>query len=261
MPATYAHYTFGQQVLNQLDGELKRIVSNNLDLFHIGLHGPDILFYYKPLNSNTINKAGHELHRLSAKIFFEKSKNIINTCNNSEGACAYIIGYICHFMLDSECHPYIRKHESDKLTHSEIETEFERMLMEKNNLEPLSFRPTSHIIPKSDSAKCISWFYEGISMKEILSALKSMKLYLNILVAPGYVKRRLIISALKLSGNYYGMIGLIMNYEKNPECIQINKNLYELYSNVIVPTVNLVNEFYENLNNIRINERFNRTFG
>lgn len=262
MPATYAHYTFGKQVLNQLDGEVKKIVLGNLDLFNIGLHGPDILFYYKPLSSNSINRTGHELHRLSAKKFFENAKKIINNCPDWEGACSYIIGYICHFMLDSECHPYVSEKESGNLSHSEIETAFERMLMEKNNLEPISFKPTSHIAPTQDSAECISWFYEKISNKEILSSLKSMKLYLNILVAPGWIKRWVIISALKMSGNYDGMIGLVMNYDKNPECIQINENLFELYSNAIIPTTNLINEFYKNLNNnLPIQERFNRNFG
>ena len=52
MPTTYAHYTFGQEVLKNLDGEIKKIIDKNIDLYNIGLHGPDILFYHKPLKSN-----------------------------------------------------------------------------------------------------------------------------------------------------------------------------------------------------------------
>lgn len=262
MPATYAHYTFGKQVMNLLEGDIKRIVSENLNLFHIGLHGPDILFYYKPLGLNPISKLGHELHNLSARIFLENAKKIINDCTDRDKACSYIIGYICHFMLDSECHPCVRENESDSRTHSEIETEFERILMEKNNLNPLSFKPTSHIIPTLDCSECISRFYEGISAKEVLSSLKSMKLYLNLLVAPSHVKRWIIISVMKISGNYDGMIGLIMNYNKSLEFIQINENLYNLYLNAVTPTIALINEFYNGLkNNKPINERFYRNFG
>lgn len=262
MPATYAHYIFGEQIMNMLEGDIKRIVSENLNLFHIGLHGPDILFYYKPLGSNHINKLGHQLHSLSARIFFENAKKIINDCTDRDKACSYIIGYICHFMLDSECHPCVRENESNKLSHSEIETEFERMLMEKNNLNPLSFKPTSHIIPTLDTSECISWFYEEISAKEVLSSLKSMKFYLNLLVTPSHVKKWIIISALKISGNYDSMIGLIMNYKKSLEFIQINKNLYDLYINAVTSTIDLINEFYNGLkNNKPINERFYRNFG
>ncbi len=264
MPAAYAHYTFGEQILNQLEGNVKKIVSENLDLFNIGLHGPDILFYYRPLSSNHINKLGHELHNISSKTFFENAKeiiNVINDCDDRDKACSYIIGYICHFMLDSTCHPCVRKNESDNLTHSEIETEFERMLMEKNKLEPISFKPTSHINPTLDYSEYISWFYEGISAKKILSSLRSMKLYLNLLVAPGRIKRWFIILAMKVSGNYDSMIGLIMNYKKNLECNQINKNLYNLYLDAITPTIALINEFYNELkNNKPVNERFDRSF-
>ena len=56
MPGTYAHYAFGKKVLEQVDDEVSKIISKNIDLFFIGLHGPDIFFYYKPiLYHNPIN--------------------------------------------------------------------------------------------------------------------------------------------------------------------------------------------------------------
>jgi len=262
MPATYAHYTFGGLVLDNLDNDVKKLISENLNLFNIGLHGPDILFYFKPLSSNPINKIGHELHSLTANSFFENAKQVINECPDPEAACAYIVGFICHFMLDSECHPYVREKETNIITHSEIETEFERLLMIKNKKEPLSFNPTAHIIPNLKNAKCISWFYKGITYKEIFKALKSLKSYLKVLVAPGYLKRSIIITVLRLSGNYENMIGLIMNYEENPTCTEISNNLYDLYTKAILPTTNLINEYFKNIKSSQpINKRFNRNFG
>jgi len=262
MPTTYAHFSFGGLVFDNLDNEVKKIISENINFYNIGLHGPDILFYFKALSSNNISKIGHELHSLTADNFFEYAKGVINECSNRDAACSYIIGFICHFMLDSECHPYVNEKESDKITHSEIETEFERFLMVKNNIEPFSFRPTSHIIPDMEYAKCISLFYKNVSSSEILKAIKSMKFYLNILVAPRHLKRSIIIKALKLSGNYDSMIGLIMNYTENPACVETSKNLYDLYTKAIVPTSNLINEYYKNINSSQpINKRFSRTFG
>ena len=68
MPGTYAHYAFGKKFLAQLDDEIK-----NMDLFFIGLHGPDILFYYKPLiYNNPTSKLGHKIYNENSNIFLKK---------------------------------------------------------------------------------------------------------------------------------------------------------------------------------------------
>lgn len=261
MPTTYAHYSFGDNVLKNLNEDVYNLIINNIDLFNIGLHGPDILFYYKPLKSNKINKIGHDLHKLTANMFFEKARAVINSCPDNNAACAYILGFICHYMLDSECHPYIRRKENNMLNHSIIETEFDRFLMLKNELNPISFKPTTHIMPNYNNAEIISWFFESATKKEVLIALKSMKFYLNFLVAPGNLKRTLIKSGLKLSGNYDNMIGLMMSYESIEECDETNQNLYELYLNAIDPTVKILTEYYENIKGSKgINMRFNKNF-
>lgn len=50
MPASYTHQQFGNQVLNKLENTtIKKIINDNLNLYNIGLQGPDILFFYQPL--------------------------------------------------------------------------------------------------------------------------------------------------------------------------------------------------------------------
>ena len=48
MPTTYAHDRFGREVYEQLPANLKKIIRENKKLYLIGLHGPDIFFYYHP---------------------------------------------------------------------------------------------------------------------------------------------------------------------------------------------------------------------
>ena len=49
-----------------------------MDLFFIGLHGPDILFYYKTLiYNNPTSKLGHKNQKENSNIFFEKARSII----------------------------------------------------------------------------------------------------------------------------------------------------------------------------------------
>ena len=55
MPAAYAHYVFGKKVFQELSGTEKEIIRNGEDAFLLGLHGPDLLFYYFPLCKNRIN--------------------------------------------------------------------------------------------------------------------------------------------------------------------------------------------------------------
>lgn len=261
MPTTYAHYIFGQEVLKLLDGELKKSINENIDLYNIGLHGPDILFYYNPLKSNGISKLGHRLHSQTAHIFFDNARKIISSHEDYAAACAYISGFICHFMLDSQCHPYIRQKEGKELTHGDIETEFDRMFMIKNKLNPLSFKPTSHIVPNTENSEIISGFFDGISSDAILVALKSMKFYLKLLVAPGHLKRFIILAGLKITGNYESMSGLIMKYKPLEKSSEINEKMYELFLDGINPAADIIKEYNKNIKaNEKLNARFNRNF-
>ncbi|HBV67049.1 MAG TPA: hypothetical protein DEF04_01850 [Clostridiales bacterium] len=244
-----------------LNGNTKRVINENINLFDIGLHGPDVLFYYKPLKANDISKRGHRLHSMNADLFFEKARKIISECPDYEGAAAYIMGFICHFMLDSQCHPFISRKEGDSLSHGAIETEFDRLFMLKNNFNPILFKPTSHIAVSSRSARVISWFFDGISEKDVYRALKSMKFYLDFLVSPGRIKRSLIILGLRLSGNYESMSGLIMGFEPIKRCIEINDALYRLYTESVEPASMLIAEYYRSIDmRDELSERFKRSF-
>ena len=45
MPSTYAHFRAGQRLRAQLAGAPKAAVEAHPELYNIGLHGPDILFF------------------------------------------------------------------------------------------------------------------------------------------------------------------------------------------------------------------------
>ena len=107
MPSTYAHYRMGQEVAKQLSGSIREIIMENKELYDIGLHGPDILFYYHPLKVDPVNSIGYELHEHSGKYFFERAAKIIETSLKKKEGLAYIFGFICHFALDAICHGYI----------------------------------------------------------------------------------------------------------------------------------------------------------
>lgn len=208
MPSTYAHYRMGQQVHSMLDGNEKKIVEKYPQLYLIGLHGPDILFYYKPLKSNSINSIGYELHRHSGKEFFERARKVISGKNNREPYLAYTYGVLNHFALDVSCHGYIEdKINESGISHAEIEVEFDRELMVMDKKNPITQSLVRHIIPSEENAKVISEFYPGTTMQDVKKALEGMISYNNLLVAPSHIKRWFIYLLLKVSGNYKEMRG------------------------------------------------------
>lgn len=72
MPSTYAHYRLGQEVYKSVSALARTAIKSHKELFDIGLHGPDILFYYRPLAVCTINKQGYDMHARSGLEFLRE---------------------------------------------------------------------------------------------------------------------------------------------------------------------------------------------
>ena len=107
MPAIYAHDRFGREVASKLSGEIKEIIKRYYTQFQIGLQGPDILFFYRPFYINAVAKYGIHLHHISAYPFFEHAVKVVKKRGRNSREYAYLLGFICHYALDSECHPYV----------------------------------------------------------------------------------------------------------------------------------------------------------
>ena len=246
MPSTYAHYRMGKEAAGELTGEAWHAISMYRQLYLIGLHGPDILFYYKPLKSNTINEIGYGMHGRPGIEFFEHAVKVMENKDNKLPYLAYMYGVMCHFALDVTCHGYIdEKINESGVTHAEIEVEFDRMLMEKDGLDPVRHSLTDHIVPSMRNARVISCFYEGTTPEQVRIALEGMIKYNKLLLAPSKPKRMLVNGILKLSGNYKEMHGLVVNYEPNPLCEDSNKRLMSLYQKAEKLAVQLINEYSE----------------
>ena len=153
MPSTYAHYRIGQEVRNNL-GELERkVVEEYPELFLIGLHGPDILFYFAPLFNNQVNQIGYSMHGRPGKEFFKNAAEVIKQYPGNNAYLSYVYGFICHFTLDETCHGYIdEKIAASGISHTEIEVEFDRMLMVKDGYDPIRHKLTGHIVPSIENA-------------------------------------------------------------------------------------------------------------
>lgn len=147
MPALYAHDRFGAKVSERLEGELREIVTKYYTQFSIGLQGPDIFFFYKPYTNNKIVKYGNHLHHISAMPFFHHAISVVKKKGRNSREYAYLMGFICHFILDSECHPYVEEMIGKTgVQHLEIEEEFEKLLLRMDDHDAFAY-PLADLVP------------------------------------------------------------------------------------------------------------------
>mgnify|MGYP000039626627 CR=1 FL=1 len=238
MPSTYAHRRFGADVLVQLPRELREKITPYRPLYDMGLHGPDLMFYYRALQSNPVNRLGNAMHEQPGRVFFTRARGVVNTARNKNAALAYALGFVCHFALDSTCHPYVERYTRESgVSHCEIETEFDNQLMREDGLDPMHFFTAGHIRPNREFAKIIAPFYSP-------------------------VKRWVVLTALKAAGTYDVMHGLVANLQPNPRCEASSKELEALYQQALPLAVRLITEYVEGLSNgAPLDKAYDHTFG
>lgn len=73
MPANYAHYRFGKQLLSGMCPNDRRSIQRFRRLYDMGLHGPDIFFYYNPLMLRVSLNAEETVTVFPALFFYPKA--------------------------------------------------------------------------------------------------------------------------------------------------------------------------------------------
>ena len=109
MPSFYAHNRFGKEVCKELPKEIRQIIQEYPSAYKAGLQGPDSLFFYRPFLPCHINTLGHAQHKQPFLPFLETVRSSIRKKGRHCPEYAYLLGFICHFMLDSEAHTYVNE--------------------------------------------------------------------------------------------------------------------------------------------------------
>lgn len=263
MPAFYAHHCFGAKVSAKMSGNQKDIIDKYYTQFAIGLQGPDIFFFYRPWSSNTITKYGYHLHSISAYPFFEHAVQVVRRKGRDSREYAYLMGFICHFILDSECHPYVDSMINEtNVQHLEIEEEFEKYLLRRDGEDALAY-PLADLVPTDNTtAVAIYPFYQHISPSTIKRSLEWLKLIKRIFRAPGALKQRILNALMHLTGKYSYWKGLMHQRIDNPKCKKSNEELLFRFDNAVDIAVTMIQKFDQSiiLEEETLDERFDRTF-
>ena len=244
MPATYAHYRFGKDVLKALPGKYRRVLLKEEDLFNIGLHGPDLLFYYKPFSHHALHAEGGRMHRLTGKEFFAAAGKIYLERGARRSDFAYLCGFLCHFALDRACHGYINALSArGAVSHEEIESEFDRILLEEDGLNPVSTNLAAHIHPSRRAAKVIAPYFPGASEKEVLAGIRSLAGFNLLLTIPGRIGYRMVDRVLQRLPSYDFIHGHMINLDPDPLCDQSNPDLRKRYADAVADACFLIRRF------------------
>ena len=262
MPSTYAHYHFGNLAMQGLDDNLKKTILKYRDLYNIGVHGPDILFYTEPYHSVPISDYGFAMHPKPASEFFTRAKEVYqNHPANQEAMQSYLLGFVTHFCLDTTDHPYVEaKIHASHVSHTLIEVEYDRHLLIKDGYNPLSKDLVAHIKPTTFNVDIVHAFFSQFTHEQIESTLKQMIFYIHLLSCKGF-KRKALFTAMKAIGVYTMLHDQFMNEKAVPACEDSNLRLDKLEKVAYQLFLELAPNLINYLNDIEpLDERFNQTF-
>ena len=200
MPGFTTHYLFGVKAYNeQPNNYLKHVISKYRWLYQLGLQGPDIFFYNLPiLRHRDYRNVGCHMHDFHVNEFFRtclKEIAAIHSKQQREQAISYYAGFLCHYIADSICHPYVYgriQADADGSAfrahglHAELENDIDALLLRKfKKKKPSEFNQTATICLNGQELQFISRFLSQC----INDTYYPITLQNNFQVTEGMVKR------------------------------------------------------------------------
>ena len=254
MPAIYAHLRFGEEVGKLLPAPFQNLLSSYPEAFRLGTQGPDILFYHHPLKKNDIRKRGTYLHTLSGETFFtEQAKKLsladgsLDSILSENGAlAAYTCGFLCHYTLDTLCHPFINEHSCEAVSHGKIESEFDKYVLRKDGKSTRGYNTACMISGENGTQEACSVTVD-VPQSNIAVSIKTMR-KIN-----GWFSKKhelfhafmhLIMKIAKMERKFGDMF---LHKKDEPLCAPLNEALYEKFSGGTAQAAAFVQSYFENL--------------
>ncbi len=228
MPATYAHLQFCRQMVSRLpEGETGKVLEY-FQLFQVGSHGPDPLFYCNPFWVNDVGRLGNDFHQMTGREFFGPIVKKLRKTPDPE-ATAFAWGLLTHYCLDSHCHPYVNRVDEEGLCgHSELETEFDRMLMEGAGEERPHRKDLSrHLKLDSRESALAAECFPGITGAQMRRSVENMGLFLRILGSRTIISRELLEGVMPMLGD---LKQFLMSRHKVDRLVPMTAELLRYYS-------------------------------
>lgn len=261
MPSTYAHYRFGAAMLAAMPGDAKRTIGRFRRLFDVGLHGPDLFYYHSPVLKGGVRFLGVKFHEQTGREFFQRVCRVARL-ENSEAAAAYLYGVLCHYALDAACHPLVLEQAAlGKASHTQIEREFDRFLLEKDGkIPPESQDLSNHIRLTPGECETVAKFYPGATARHIQQCLRTMASTNKLFAIPDGPRRTVLRKGMALLGPETA--AMLMTTGPDPQCADLDPLLMEKYADAAAVFPELLRQLQAHMTyNGVFGEEFTKKFG
>ncbi len=119
--------------------DLKATVNTNvdcIDAFFSGLQGPDFLYYHMIGKTASAKAEARKIHHSPGGDFFEHAREVLKKHKDPE-SLSYIYGCMCHYILDSACHPDVVKFAKiPGSSHALVERELDSEIIRREGGDP-----------------------------------------------------------------------------------------------------------------------------
>lgn len=253
MPSTYAHYRFGAAMLAAMPADARRTIGRFRRLYDVGLHGPDLFYYCDPVLMGRLRPLGPKYHQQTGREFFQRVCRVARL-EGSEAAAAYLYGVLCHYALDSACHPLVvEQAEKGPACHTAIEREFDRFLLEKDGkLPPESQDLSKHMRLTPGECETVARFYPGATARQIRQCVQLMSTVNRLVAVPDGARRTVLRRGMHFLGDE--VEAMLMTTGPDPNCAALDPLLMEKYDEA-------VGIFPELLRQLQAHMTYNGVFG
>lgn len=241
MPNYFAHLEFGRRVLDSLPLSLRKRVEVEKEAFFLGLYGPDPLFFSP---RRRVRQLGRSLHRQAVRPVAERLRQAME--DGLPLSHGYAAGFLCHFALDSACHPYVDTMASaGVVTHGQIEAELDRLLMLRVGLNPMEDTPMPPIPVAPELEQVLRAVYPGLSLRQFQTGYEMFGRASRLLTLAGGTGLRGL--ADRLARRYPACApvrGMVLSKEPDPTCAQSSEDLHAILLSCVAPTVQVLEGYF-----------------
>ena len=179
MPAFATHYIFLEEMRDSVEKEFGAKL--NYKVAGVGTQGPDIFLFHRLWPPVTIYKAlfgtASLLHKSKPAELFEAFSEYLEKSEKKDIAKSYIYGFILHYALDRNCHPYVYAFqnqitdENKKIhplaAHNQVEHAVDTYLLyHRDNIYPPSlFNPDETFTSEKDELEEIARLMHFVLLK------------------------------------------------------------------------------------------------
>ncbi|MBD5157546.1 MAG: zinc dependent phospholipase C family protein [Butyrivibrio sp.] len=212
MPGFVTHYVFGVNAYKKLSNpDIKGIIQKRHNAFSLGLQGPDIFFYFMPSSLGFKPNIANIMHKKRTGEFFRSlidGVSIFDRKKDYEIAYAYIQGFMGHYLLDTNMHPYVYSRVGTSVSkqtlgiHFGLETDIDREVlmhykgMKQNDFSHLSVislnKHEKNIIARLLNSAILKTYGITITTTVIKASMVSFAIESVLLMDPNMKKHRFV---------------------------------------------------------------------